>query len=374
VSTHVDQVGYSLIRAQLEQLRATAARFSSDDRRQNLYRRAATELPLVLADHLPSGRRIGGALAECMQERGYDGGPHKMLVPHEVSYYAARADVAGSSPGGGYLIETINAGNAAPSIQSMLFGGRVGVTVLDSKANIAIPKVTGTATAQWLSTETAQVAEADLTFGQQSFSPHQLAAYVELSRPLLLQSSPDAGVLAARELRRRIARVIEQAMLSGSGVAGQPHGLIGMSGVNAVAGASFALSTAITCATNAGDALTPESSGAWITTRSVAGLLRQRGEVLGTVNSFVPLWRGPVEAGFLADYASFSTSNAPASTAVFGPWSFAVLVDFLGGVELVANPYQQGNFQTGVVGIRALCSVDFGLVWPQSFSVISSIT
>jgi HK97 family phage major capsid protein len=163
-------------------------------------------------------------------------------------------------------------------------------------------------------------------------------------------------------------------MISGSGIAGMPHGIIGTAGVNAVAGASFALSTAVSAATNAGDALAPETPGSWVTTRAVAGLLRQRAEVYGAVNGVVPLWQGPIEAGSLANYAAFSTSNAPASTALFGPWSFAVLVDFLNGVELVANPFQQGNFQAGIVGIRALCSVDFGLVWPGAFSVVSSIT
>jgi HK97 family phage major capsid protein len=369
--SHVDQVGFSLIRSQLDQLRATAARFSSDDNRLNLCRRAASELPRVLGDLLPSGRRIGGALAECAAELGYECGPHKLLVPHEVLCFASRADVVGTSTAGGYLVETINASAPAYSLQSMLFGGRTGITVLPSKANIAIPKVTGTATAQWLSTETAQVAEADLTFGQQSFSPHQLAAYVELSRPLLLQSSPDAGVLAARELRRRIARVIEQAMLNGSGIGGAPHGVVGMSGVTAASGATFALSTATAAAVAAGDALAPETPGAFVTTRAVAATLRGRAELTG--GSF-PLWQGPIESGTLASYQAVSTSNAPAATAVFGPWSFAVLVDFLGGVELVASPYQQGNFQAGITGIRALCSVDFGLIWPQSFSVISGVT
>jgi hypothetical protein len=54
-----------------------------------------------------------------------------------------------------------------------------------------------------------------------------------------------------------------------------------------------------------------------------------------------------------------------------------VLRDFAGGLEIALNPYGQpggGQFQSGIVGIRCMASLDVGLVWASAFSVVSGVT
>jgi hypothetical protein len=258
----------------------------------------------------------------------------------------------------------------------MLVLGRLGCTAIDSSANVSLPKINTSAVASWLSTETTQATESDLSFGQVSFSPHLVGGYTEVSRQLTLQAAPNAITLVANELMRRVRRTLEQAVFSGTGVAGQPHGLVGMAGVNAVSGTSFSLATAVNCELNAGDALDADSGAGWAVNRSVAGMLRQRGEVLGTVNSFVPLWRGALPWGSLADVPGGSTSGVPASTAIFGCWRYMVVVDFGGGLDVAVNPYgaSASAFQQTIIGVRCMAAIDCAPIWPGAFSVVSSIT
>jgi hypothetical protein len=256
----------------------------------------------------------------------------------------------------------------------MLMLGRLGCTPIDSSANLNLPKVASNATVNWLSTETTQATESDLSFGQVGYSPHTISGYTELSRQLAITSSPSASNLIANELMRRVRRAIEGAVFSGTGINGQPHGLIGMAGVNAVSGTTFSLATAVTCQTNAGDALTDDAGPGWAVNRAVAGLLRQRGEVLGAVNSFVPIWRGALTWGELVDTTAGSSSGVPAATAIFGCWRYLVLVDFGGGLDVAVNPFGTPNFQAGIIGVRCLATVDCAPIWPGAFSVVSSIT
>jgi hypothetical protein len=63
----------------------------------------------------------------------------------------------------------------------------------------------------------------------------------------------------------------------------------------------------------------------------------------------------------------------PTATAVFGAWQHCI-IPVWGGLEIETNPFNQSNFQAGIVGIRAMATLDVGLTWGSAFSVVSSIT
>jgi len=329
---------------------------------------------------LAEEERPGGALRECSDELrrkkplGQNEFANGCRIPYESLAMLTRADIAASSSQGGYLVSTMNLSSAAQSLLSMLVLGALGVTAIDATSNVNLPKVTSSTTGYWLSAESTQITEADPTFGQTSFSAHHVGAYSQLSRLLTLQGLPDAGVIIATELVRKLRRTIEAAALSGAGTGGAPHGVIGTSGVGAVSGATLALSGVMSAVTDTGDALEPGSNAGWATARSVASTLRQRQEL---TNSSFTLWQGRLEAGTLGSYPSFSTSNIGSGIAIFGNWIYACLVDFAGGLEIGVDPYGMpgsGQFQNAIVGLRSLAALDFGLVWPSAFTVVSSIT
>jgi HK97 family phage major capsid protein len=295
--------------------------------------------------------------------------PYETLALRSARLNATRADTVGTTTSGGYLVSTLNFPTAADALMSMLVIGRLGGTAVAADGpNLALPTVTTAAAPGWLSTETTQTSESDLTFGQTSFSPHTVGGYTEMSRLLTLQSRPNAGDLVARDLSRKLSRTIEAAAFSGSGAAGQPHGLTGLTNVNAVSGTTFALSTGLTAITDCGDALDDSPAG-WATTRAVGSLLRQRQEFSG---SSLTLWRGALSWGALIDFPGACTSGVASGTAFFGVWQYFVLVTWGGGLEVAINPF--ANFQEGIVGMRALATVDVGCVWPSAFSCVTGIT
>jgi HK97 family phage major capsid protein len=300
VSTHVDQTIGSVLRARLAAAQEAASALAPD----SSYLKLCKRINIAEAISNLTRERRTGAAAEASQElekrRPLEQG-NSMRFPWQTLLYNTRADIVGSSTAGGYMVPTLNTDTAAGSLLSMLMLGRLGCTPIDSSANLNLPKVASNATVNWLSTETTQATESDLGFAQVSYTPHTISGYTELSRQLAITSSPSASNLIANELMRRVRRAIEGAVFSGSGVNGAPHGLTNMAGVTQVSGTSFALSTAINCQTNAGDVLADDAGPGWAVNRAVAGLLRQRGEVLGAVNSFVPLWRGALTWGELVD-------------------------------------------------------------------------
>jgi predicted phage gp36 major capsid-like protein len=373
MSTHTDQALGMVTRSYLRQALASAEQISPDSEWLKLCRRVNVQDAIAGLTR----ERVTGAAREASDQLARrlpldSSGTNSLRLSWETLAWATRDLQAGSGTGGGYLVSTLNTDDAAQSLLSMLVLGRLGVTAITSASNVSLPKVTANATAQWLPAETTQASESDPSFGQVNFSPHTVGAYTQISRLLTIQSRPDASALMARELMRRMRRVIEAAAFAGTGVNGQPHGIIGISGVNTVSGASFSLATACNAAQQTGDALDWDSRPGWCTDKATAFLLRQRGEVLGAVNSFVPLWSGPETAAVLASYPGVATSGMPASTGIFGNWRHLVLCDFGGGLDVSLNPY--ANFATGGIGVRCMATVDVGLVWPSAFTVCAGVT
>jgi hypothetical protein len=61
-----------------------------------------------------------------------------------------------------------------------------------------------------------------------------------------------------------------------------------------------------------------------------------------------------------------------AATAIFGAWSYLVLCNWSGGLEISVNPY--ANFQQAIIGLRVIATLDVAPVWPAAFSAVTAIT
>ena len=66
-----------------------------------------------------------------------------------------------------------------------------------------------------------------------------------------------------------------------------------------------------------------------------------------------------------------ASNNVPSATMIFGDWSQMLMAEW-GVLEVDINPF--ANFQAGIIGVRAMYSVDFGVRVPGAFSVATSIT
>jgi hypothetical protein len=100
----------------------------------------------------------------------------------------------------------------------------------------------------------------------------------------------------------------------------------------------------------------------------VAALLMQRARFS---NTDTPLWAGNIWNGQVSGFPGMSSNQLTAASMIFGDWQEAVIAEW-GVLEVEVNPY--ANFQAGIIGVRAIYSMDVGVRRPFAFSRSTSIT
>jgi HK97 family phage major capsid protein len=234
--------------------------------------------------------------------------------------------------------------------------------------NVTIPRQSSGATAYWLSTEATAVTEAQLVLGQVSLTPKTVGAYTEISRLLTLQSNPDMENLVMADLAAQVGIDIDAKAINGSGSSGQPTGLLNTSGVGSVTGTSIAYAGIIEFMTDVFGNNALSQSSAFAGTGVVAGLLKQRVKFSSTAS---PLWEGRLEDGQVDGYRAMASNQVPSGTLIFGDWAQMIVAEW-GVLEIAINP--AANFQAGIIGVRAMASIDIGVRVPGAFSIATSVT
>lgn len=263
---------------------------------------------------------------------------------------------------GGHLVQQSNMG-FDELLRNISFAFRMGVTRLSGlRDNVAIPRQNAAATAEWLAAETSAITESQQAFVQLLLTPKTVGAYTEMSRKLLLQASPDVEGLVSADLAAVAALAVDAAVLNGTGANGQPEGLSSVTGVGAVTGTSLGFPGILEFQTDVASANVMPARGGYVTTPAVAALMIQRVKYASTAS---PLWEGNIWNGMMQGFPAMSTNQVAAATMWFGDWSKAVVAEW-GVLEIETNPY--ANFPAGIIGVRAMYSVDVGIRYPAAFS------
>lgn len=307
----------------------------------------------------------------------------KFFVPFEVQEnrsgrgarnLAAWADpqrrdlTVGTSANGGFLVGTDNM-SFIEVLRNRSVAYRMGARSLTGLVgNVTVPRQTAAATAVWLANEASTATESQQTFGQMALSPKTVGAYTEISRQLLLQSDPSAEGIVTADLGAVCAIAVDAGVLNGSGASGQPTGITNTAGIGTSTAASIAYSHVLAMQTDVASANVMPAAGGYVTTPAVAALLMQRQRFTSTDT---PLWAGNVWDGQVSGFNAMSSNQVTAATALFGDWSQVVVAEW-GVLEVETNPY--ANFQAGIIGIRAMVSIDVGLRYAAAFSQRTSIT
>ena len=297
--------------------------------------------------------------------------PNNLLISTALPL-VTRDLVAGTPSAGGYLVATDNlAGSFIDLLRSRLIVQKLGAVFLPGLVgNVTIPKQTAAGTAYWLATDGTAITESQQTLGQVSLSPKTVGAYCEFTRQLLMQSSPSVDAMIANDLARVIALAVDAAALNGSGASGQPTGIINTAGIGSVTGTSLGWAGVIEFMTDIGAANALQDSGklGYATTPTVAALLKQRQRFASTDT---PIWEGNLLNGSIAGAPAVTSTAMPAASMLAGDWA-QLLIGEWGVLEIATNPY--AAFSTGIVGMRAMQSVDVGVRIPGAFSLATSIT
>lgn len=288
-------------------------------------------------------------------------------VPYEIQQ---RDLTATTGNAGGYVVATDNlAGSFIDLLRNRAVVAQLGATMMTGLVgNVTIPKQTASSTAYWLTNEATAITESQLTLGQLALSPKNVGAYTELSRQLMLQSSPAADALVMNDLARVLALAIDLAALEGSGASGQPTGISQTDGIGSVTGTSIDYAKVLEFQTDVAGGNALAANCAYVTTPAVAALLKQRVAFSSTAS---PLWEGGILDGNLQGFRAVATNSVTAASMTFGDFSQVVIGEW-GMLELALNPY--ANFAAAISGIRAIQTVDIGIRQAGAFSRATSIT
>lgn len=288
-------------------------------------------------------------------------------VPYDV--FKRDLTVGVPTAGGNMVATELRPQNLIELLRARSVVTRLGATMLSGLVgNVAIPRHTGAASGFWLANEATAITESQQTVGQLPLSPKTVGAYTEISRLLMLQSTPSVDNLVMDDLTKVIGLAIDLAALEGTGLAGQPTGISNTAGIGSVVGTALAYASVVEFQTDvaSGNALTPNC--AYLTPPAIAGLLMQRQRFAGTDS---PLWMGSVLDGQVSGYTGTTTTQMTAASMIFGDFSQVVIGEW-GMFELAMNPY--ANFPAGITGVRAMQSVDIGIRQVAAFSRATAIT
>lgn len=161
-----------------------------------------------------------------------------ILIPDDVlSSRAFNAGGAANTPAGAQsgqnLIDTTTAGSFIEMLRNRTTIMRLGTPMGGLVGNVDVTRQTGGATAYWVG-EGDNAQEGTPQIGQLELTPKTLAAYTDITRRLLKQSSPDAEGIVRRDLVNAMAQAIDYAGYYGSGAGNQPRGIKNYTGINAV--------------------------------------------------------------------------------------------------------------------------------------------
>jgi HK97 family phage major capsid protein len=334
---------YSLTAVLRAALAGTWATFRSDERREH-------DRLSEIADPLPPSQRT--------------------LI--RVPGHALRDLSVATPSAGGYLTDQ-GQGEYVPSLTGDSTVLRLGVTsfpVPRGASSLAWARGTAGATAHWLGDEATAVTPSQPTLGQINSTGKTMGLITTASRALLIGAANAEAVIRA-ELRLAAAAALDAAVLAGSGINGQPLGIVGTPGVGAFTGGSLdqaALRNAQADIGTANAVINP-AAVAYVAPPAVAELLAKRQRFTGSDRG---LWEGSSFDGVVEGCRAVSTSGAPVSTLVLGDWSNVQIAEWAGGIILEVDPFS--SFSTGAVSVRVLLTCDVVVQRPAAFSVATGVS
>ncbi|MCX2802254.1 phage major capsid protein [Microbulbifer thermotolerans] len=236
------------------------------------------------------------------------------------------------------------------------------MTLTGLNGNLAIPRQVGGATMYWLDPENSNIPSEGLpVFDQVSLSPKNAAAYTEMSRQLLLQSSPDVENLVRMDLAKQMALGLDRAAFYGTGADGQPRGVINMTGINTVdfSGANPTFAEVVDMETEVALDNADEGSAAYVMGAGLRGYFKTTEKFSGSNGATI--W----EPGNLVNgYRTVVSNQIDAGDLLFGNFS-DVIIGMWGGLDMLVNPYS--GDRAGTVRITAHQSCDVTGRHPESF-------
>lgn len=309
----------------------------------------------------PTGlvRAVTKSIEAMNGERFADNGNIK--VPLAALAYQTRGLSASVQNLGGYLV-----GEEMQSLEYLLRAQSVlpqlGVRTLQVAGNVTWPREVGEITFSWTK-EADTLTLGTGSLGQMTMTPHRLSGVTSFTRQLNFQA-PSLVDDISIALSRGIMVAFEKGAIRGSGIFGEPTGILNTAGVGSVT-----LSSATTLANLADFEYAVTNANAtpsgWVADPATRKKWRT---VVRSTTASRYLWDDSNGlANNVLGYPAYATNVCPVNTAILGDWTKMVWAFFGTGapVELLIDPYSSKKSE----GIEVLCTVygDIGLLQPAAW-------
>jgi HK97 family phage major capsid protein len=260
----------------------------------------------------------------------------------------------------------------------------LGVRVLDGLVgNVDIPKFKASTTGAWVA-ENAALSATDPQFEKVSLAPKHVGVMTEVSRNMILQSSPDIEGILRDDFAAQLGAALDKAAIQGGGT-NEPVGVLGTAGVTDVPGGTAGLAltyanvVALIGAVAGANALAQGSLGFLTNTKVTTKAATTLKSTADTSSNFIV----DPGAGMLAGYPLAVTNLVPSnlvkgasgsvcSALIFGAWS-EMLIGYWSAFDLLVNPYETTAYSKGNVLVRGMLTADIKLRHPESFAKIVDI-
>ena len=297
------------------------------------------------------------------------------MIPHDVANPRA---ALGVSPGsaGGYLSQTTVLPDMIEMLRNKTMTISMGATVLSGLVgNVAIPKQTGGATANWLAAmEPAQPSQP--SFGGVSLVPHRLVGTVAYQKELMMQTSLDVERIVRDDIVAVLSLARDAAALFGKG-GKEPIGIFNTDGIGFVTFAgSPSWAKVVDFETQVAEA-NADPMGArmgYITSPAVRGKMKTIPKVGSTVPIFIwetPSAGSPNGSGIVNGYRAEVTNQIPstgtfANRAVFANWRDLIHADWA-GIDVIVDPFTYAK--SGLVELTITLWADIGIRHAPAFVI-----
>lgn len=291
----------------------------------------------------------------------------RFMIPSDVLTRAMNSNSSGvtNADTGGYSIaNTMLTSSFIDILRNKAVLMQHARTLGGLKGTIDIPRQTAAAQGYWLG-EDDDAGETGIGLGQISMSAKTVAAFSEITRKLMMQSSLDIEAMLRYDLATQLALTIDKAGFYGTGSDHQPLGLANQTGINAqsfATGGQPTYTELINMETQIALSNADVDSMVYIANAGFRGYAKGKLKFSGSASAET-LWES---GGTVNGYRTDITNQIASGDVFFGNWA-DLLIGMWGGLELMVDPYS--NSKKGRIRIVAFQDVDVAVRRTASFTL-----
>ena len=251
-------------------------------------------------------------------------------------------------------------------LRNSLMARRLGVRVLAGlSGNVSIPKQATETSVGWVA-ENGAVSDTGITTDPVTLTPKHAGGVTEMSRQLIMQSSPDVERLLRDDLAFQLAKAIDSALIVGGG-SNEPTGVLSTGGIGTANLATLSWANVLGMVKTLEEANTLSASTAWLGSPAVKVKLASTLKASGIAGYLL-------ENGRMAELPAYFTNQVPINTTptpdtlrlILGDWA-QVMLGIWSEVDILVNPFDATAYARGGVLVRAMSTVDIAVRHPTAF-------